>query len=282
MPVIPAGAPSFDDANSILNLCRVRLNDKLPALFATGGKVLNETDATSHEAFNSGWRRMQENLPNEGFEFFNGDVVIFSIPKTTNMDPAATCQLGRNYFFDGTNYQTTPVLPADLLTPLWISERPASSGGPNPFPFPDVNQPNMRCMTDGLQSRRKFQYNGQWEWRQETVFFPGAITTVDFRMRYRTYLPDINDVGAVRWFRQPVPMTRCKSPLAWWICSEFTAARAADGDATEGMAAVAAACAELAMEETKLMANRDISKNLRTNVRRIPYGGGLGGNRRCY
>lgn len=278
MPTIPPpiGTP-YDGVTNILNAARFRLNDKLASLYPTSGKILDETMASTQQATNNAYRRFQDALCDAGVERFKGEVIIPNIPVVTNLDPASKCSINWFTFFDGTNYQTQPTLPGDLILPLWMSDRPAVSSGPNPFFFPDVNQPNMYCQTDGLQTARKFQANRQWEWRQDTIFFPGSIIPVDFRIVYRCYLADFNDVGSIRWFQQAVPIMRCLDPFAWWICVEFASARAADGDATEQMLGVAADCLEQAVNATKLLANRDVMKNERDDVRRLPYGGGSRG-----
>lgn len=282
---MPVGPPVvggvYDSATSILNSVRFRLNDRMPSLAATSGKILDETQASTQQAFNNGWRSMQNTLCDEGFERFQGDAAIPFIPAVTNLDPAAVCSLSWFQVFDGTNYQTNPTLPQDLILPLWISERPSVAQSPVPtqnlFAFPDVNCPNMKCMTDGLQSCRKYQRNAQWEWRGDAIYYPGATIPVDFRIRYRRRLPDIEDVGLTRWWNIAIPILDCQDALSWRICAEFAAARAADGDATEQMLAVAQACEEKAMAAIKLLSNRDIMKNERDDVRRIPYGYGSRG-----
>jgi hypothetical protein len=263
----------YDPAYSILNAARFRLNDKLKSLAPTSGKILDETQASTQQAFNNGYRRFQEKLADSGVERFHGQVDIFGIPPVTNLDPASQCSISWFQFFDGSNYWITPVLPMDLMTPLWMSERPSNTQ----FPFPRVDQPNMKCQTDGLQSARKYQRNGQWEWRGEVIYFPGSTIAVDFRIRYRSYLPDLADLGSERWFNLAVPIMRCQDPLSWWVCAEFAAARAADGDAAEAMLQVAGECKEEAIEATKIYANRDVMKNQRDDVRRLPYGGGSRG-----
>lgn len=274
MPVSPlTTAGVYPTVTNILNRAKVRLNDKLASLSPHSGKVLDSTQAFTQQGLNNGYTRMQNSLRDDAAERFSGDIVIAGIPATTSMDPASVCSISWFNIFDGINYQTAPVLPSDLLRPLWMSERPTGSA----FPFPDVNVPNMRCMTDGLQSSPKRQRNGQWEWRGDAIYYPGATITVDFRIRFRRRLPDIIDVGTQHWWELTVPVINCEDALAWWVGAEWAYARAADGDASEGMLGVAAACEEKAMEATKLMSNQDVMANERDDVRRIPYGGGSRG-----
>ncbi len=131
-----------------------------------------------------------------------------------------------------------------------------------------------------MQNCTKYYLNGQWEWRENKIFFPGATQEVDFRIAFRIFLPKIIDVGSDRWWTQPVQIVNCDDALSKWTCFEFATARAADGDATEEMLAVASGFKEEAIEATKLLINPDALREQRTNVRRLPYGGRQNGRGR--
>jgi hypothetical protein len=274
-----AGSP-YDSANTILNTVRFRLNDRIKSLYPTSGKVLLETNASTQQAFNTGLRRFQDRISGAGVARMKTDVIISGTPVTTNMDPSSKCWISWFGFFDGSNELPGPKLPQDLRTPLWMSERwsatPGVPGNVNVFQFPPANRPNMRNMTDGLNSQPKYQYNGQWQWQDDRIYFPGSIFVMDFQIGYRKRIPDIIDVGTTPWFEQPVQIANCLDPLAWWVCAEFAAARAADGDAAETMLPVAEACEEKAVEATQLWNNEDAMRLQRTTARRRPYGGGRG------
>lgn len=274
MPVFPVTAfAPYDGAFEILNAVRARLHDLMPSLFPNSGSILDTTQASTQQHFNNGYRRFQDELTDAGAERFKGDIVIPNIPATTNFDPASLSSIDWFGCFDGTNRIASPVLPSDLVLPLWMSERPAGSMSA----FPDPDQPNMRCRTDGLWMGQKTQRNCQWEWRGDVIYYPGATCVMDFRIGYRLYLPDIIDVGTTRWFQQAVPLMRCSDPLAWWICTEFATAEAARPGVSPMMMQLALSCKAEAMAATKLWSNRDVMKNERTEVRRIPYGGGSRG-----
>jgi hypothetical protein len=241
----------------------------MPTLVAISGKILDEYQATTQQLFNSGYRRLQNELTDLGVEKFSSETVIFNIPIVTNLDPSSSCWMSFSQFFDGTNYYTAPVLPSTLIIPLWLSER---QNGTN-LPFPPVNRPNMRNYMDGLPGNGKYIYNGAWEWRNETLYFPGALQAVDFRMRYRASYPPIVDNGSTPWFQQTVPILRCGDALAWWVCFEFATSRMADGDSSNATAQVAQTFKTEAQGTTELMVNQTVMKNQRNNVRQIPYGG---------
>lgn len=269
-PIPPVNVAPRDSVNSVLNAARFRLNDKLASLYPFSGKILDEYQAGTQQAFNNGYRRLQNELKDAAIELFSDEIVIIGIPPVTNFDPSSTCSMSFTEFFDGTTYQNSPVLPKNLLIPLWMSERQSGTN----LPFPPVNRPNMRNYVDGLPGNGKWIFNRAWEWRGEKIVFPGAMQTVDFRIRFRATLPFIGDVGNLAWFQQDVPILDCGDALAWWVCYEFSVARMADGDVAEGMAAVAETFKENAESATTLMMNQTAMKNQRTNVRQLPYGGG--------
>lgn len=280
MPVIlpPLPSTNYDSATTILNAARVRLNDKIQTLVGVRGTILGETDPLTNQAFNNGYRRFQDGLVDAGSERFSGQVIISQVPIVGSYDPASQCSMSWFGMFDGVNNFSTPALPNNLILPLWMSERPSGSNSP----FPSPNTPNMFCATDGLPMYPKGQRNACWEWREDAIWFPGATITVDFLIRYRSYLADLVDVGTTRWFQQSVPIMRCSDPLSWWVCAEFAAARASDGSIGAQMLSVAAQCKAEAVEATKRWVNQEIQKNQRLDVRRIPYGsssrgGGYGG-----
>lgn len=250
----------------------------MPTLQAFSGNLLEATQSTTQQYFNNGYRHMQDELADGGVDRFYGDILIPGIPAVTNMDPAVLCFISWTQVFDGTNYQTTPVLPSDLILPLWMSERVNGSMSPLPC-WPDL--PNMKMWTDGLPWLPKQPRNLNWEWRDEAIYYPGSTSVMDFRIRYRKYLPDIVDIAGVPWWTQSVPVVRCQDALSWWVAAEYAAAQAARHDLPSDMlmalAQLAAACQAQAKHATDLMINRDVQKNERTEVRRIPYGGGSRG-----
>lgn len=275
MPIIPPPTPAiYDTANSILDAARARVAQEMPSLVPYSGNILGHTQATSQQYFNNAWRKFQDSLCDAGSKKFQESIVIPGIPATTNYDPAAQNSISWFQCFDGTNYQTTPVLPADLVTPLWMSERQA--GTFDPFPCPD--EPNMDLYIDGLpMSAQKYFFNGCWEWRGEVIYYPGATQSVDFLIRYRKNVPDIVDVGNQRWFTQRVPLVRCQDPLSWWLVVEVATAVTALPDAPINALALAQSAKMEAVEATKKYANRDVMLDERTEARRIPYNGGSRG-----
>lgn len=271
MPPVTPVMGQYDSATIILNAARFRLKSQLKSLYPTSGAILDETQPGTQQATNNAYRRLQDDLCDAGAERFSGDVIITGIPPVQNFNTGVMNYISWTEVFDGINYSAAPVLPSNLIIPLWMSERQTGTN----FAFPDPNRPNMTCYTDGLPMGRKCQGNGCWEWREDKIYYPGATLGMDFRIRYRGYLPDIIDVGTTRWFNQPVQIMRCSDSMAWWICHEFASqAAAGDPDNAGNYLEIASACKLEAIEATKKLVNRDVMKNERVNQRRIPYGGG--------
>lgn len=275
MPIVPSPtAQVYDPAWSILNAARARLAHLMPSLYPYSGNVLGYTQAGTQQMFNNAYRRFQDAMCDAGSKKFQGDVIVTDIPATTNYDPAVQNSISWFQCFDGNNYTTTPVLPSDLVIPLWMSERQA--GTAFNFPWPDT--PNMDMYLDGLPMQQKYAFNGCWEWRGDVIYYPGATQSVDFRIRYRYNLPDIVDVGTQRWFQADVPMVRCQDPLSWWLVVEVATAEASKPDASGKVIAMAQSAQQQAMEATKKYVNRDVMLDERTEARRVGYGAASRGN----
>ncbi len=273
MPPPPTPA-IFDTANSILNSARTRVSQEMPSLQAYSGNVLDHTQATTQQFLNNAYRNFQDDLYDAGAKVMQQSVVIRDIPVTASYDPAVQNSISWFECSDGINTTSTPVLPSDLVTPLWMSERQA--GTENPFPGPD--EPNMDFYVDGLPMRNpKYCFNGCWEWRGQVIYYPGAVQSVDFLLRYRRQYPDIVDVGNSRWFNQAVPLVRCQNPLSWWLVVEVAAFAAGREDAPRNIMSLAATAELKAKDATKKYANRDVMLDERTEAVRIPYNGGSRG-----
>lgn len=273
MPPPPTPA-IFDAANSILNASRTRVSQEMPSLSAYSGNVLDHTQATTQQFFNNAWRNFQDSLCDAGSKAMQQSIVIRDIPATASYDPAVQNSISWFECSDGVNTTSTPVLPEDLITPLWMSER--QSGTQNPFPGPD--EPNMDLYVDGLpMSAQKYYFNQCWEWRGQVIYYPGATQSVDFLIRYRKQFSDIVDVGNVRWFNSTVPLVRCQNPLSWWLVVEVAAFAAGRPDAPRNIMTMAATAEAKAVEATKKYANRDVMLDERTEAVRLPYNGGSRG-----
>ncbi|MGH9343303.1 MAG: hypothetical protein ACRD3Y_03105 [Bryobacteraceae bacterium] len=262
MPVLPPvqSAP-YDTVSTVLDAARVRLNDAIASL---GGDVLTNTQPFTQTIVLLAWRRLQEFLADLGIVRLTREAILTALPPVASLDPAIQAFLNWTNYFDGVNYWKVPLLPQDLLLPLRLWER---LSGQNASFAP------MDNWLDGLPAWSKTASNRIWEWREDSIYLPGASQTTDLRLRYAAYLPDFVTTPETEWYEQPVPIARVLDPLAYFICSEAANARGDVDGAVFDQKAEAAA---------RRVFNREVRMKQRVNIRRIPRSAGSRRNGFCY
>lgn len=255
MPSLPTqpAQPPYDTVETVLEVARVRLND---AIVSIGGEILTDTQPFTQTVVLIAWRRLQEYLAELGIVRLTREAILTGVTPVLSLDPATQVFLNWTTYFDGVNYNDAPILPQDLLLPLRLWERVT---GQNAGFAP------MDNWLDGLPAWGKTACNRIWEWREDSIFLPGALQTMDIRLRYAAYLPDFVTQGKTQWYNQPVPIARVLDPFAYFICSEMANAR---GD-TDG-----AAFDQKAQAAAKRVFNREVRMKQRVNIRRIPRSAG--------
>lgn len=261
---IPVGTPApYDTVDSVLNTTRVRIND---AIVSLGGEVLTDTQPFTQQMTNDGWRKLQAFLANNGMARFRSRCVLHAFPVVGTMDPASQTLLNWSWYYDGVSYfypPDTQVLPQDFILPLTVGERIT---GTNATFTP------MNLATDGrLPDWRKRGWNGWWDWREDGIYMPGSLYSMDLEIYYAAFLQDFVTQGDTQWFQQAVPIMRCRSALANYIAAEFADPR---GDLD------AAAFTAKAEQDARLIWNREVSMKQRVNVTRRGYNGRNRGDRR--
>ena len=254
MPVIlpPTTALPLDTVDTVLNFSRARIND---AITGIGGNLLADTQPYTFTLLNAAFRHLQEDLANAGCPAFTNEAVLLGLPVIANTDPSIQQWMSCQYFFDGTSYYNSPVLPFDCILPLRVWERQTST---------QSRFVEMQPANDGLPDNVKTNYNGIWEWRQNAIYIPGGLLSVDMRIRYASYLADIASSGTAT-----VPIIRCADALAHYVAAEFAFSRGsaeANGVANSFMA--------MGQQSMKRMINRDARREQRGNHRRQGYSKG--------
>lgn len=249
----------YDTVSNVILTAKNRLNDEITTLAPVSGKILENTQAFTQQLVNTAWRKFQEYLANKGCVDFVQEDIVYSLPPTTNTDPASQVYINWFGYFDGTALQNTPVLPQNLMSPLKIWER--QTGTQAQF-IP------MECMFDGIPTWQKCPRNALWEWRRESIYMPGSTFSMDIRLRYMTYLADFVDdnTNRIPWYGTQVPVMRCQDPLSMFICAEIAETRD-DLDAEKWRTK-----AELA---SNTFMNRDVKMKQRGNIRRQSRSGRL-------
>lgn len=264
MPAAPLPvATIYDTVNSILLAAKARTNDVIKTLQPASGRMLENTQAFTQQVFNNGSRRFQNELMNLGSTRFNFEFFIYGFYQAANPSDPST-QSWINWFAssDGVNQYTTPVLPPNLLIPLWIKER--IPGYNSMFSGP------MENMMDGLPGYTKGPFNRYWTWRNDTIYLPGTTSPIDLQIKALMYINDIIDnspTNGLPWFQQPYPIARCQDALSLYVAAE----------AMIDNIQAASILEQKGKDATKLIFNRDVKAKQRVNVRRKSRSGRLEG-----
>ena len=220
----------YDTLESVLVMVRVRLLD---SIVASGGDILTDSAPFTLPACNAGWRRLQEALAVLKFKRLQAEITWSNVPAAPNADPSSQVYISWNgYGLVGGGIIPTPILPADLIMPWKLWERPYNATSP-------AQMTEMESAENGLPSAPKLNWNRLYDWREDAIYLPGALMTSDIRMRYAAYLNDFTATS------DAVPINRAGNALAFYICAELTKARA-DLDTDGFLTAAQQAAAQLA------------------------------------
>lgn len=205
-------SPPYDTLEAVANTARVRLNDAIQSI---GGDIFQDTAQFALTAVNTAWRRLQEMLADYGLAALNREIIFSAVPAAGVADQSSQVSINWAGYFNGTTL-ANPIFPGDLITPLGLEER-VNGNAANFWP--------MDRVYNGLPTAPKTTLNKLWEWRQETIYMPGATGLTDIRLRYAGYLIDFVAAGTAAWSTQPVPIMRSLNPFSWLIASEIARAR---------------------------------------------------------
>lgn len=245
MPIV-ATTP-FDTAEYVLNLARSIVNDAAQTI---SGNLLSDSQPYTFPMLNSVYRTMQEDLTDGGVETFTQETILTQVPITAfPNDPSVQVYINYTGCFDGYNTTANPHLPAGMIGPLRLWER---QSGNTAACFREMQPTN-----DGLPSRPAYSYLQQWEWRNDTLYFCGALQQNDIRLRYNQYFPDLVDGDS------QVQIPRADRALSYLLGREFAAARGSQ------MFQYMADNYEMAMER---FIKRTARRKQRGSHRRRPYG----------
>jgi hypothetical protein len=254
VPVIPPPptALPLDTADTVLNFARAALND---SILSISGNLLADSQPYTFTLLNLGFRMMQEDLADSGAPAFTNEAVLVDLPVVANTDPATQVFMSCQYFFDGSSYFTSPILPFDFILPLRVWERQTAT---------QQQFTQMNPVNDGLPDGPKTNYLSMWDWRQNAIYMPGALISRDLKVRYACYLPDIASSGSAL-----VPIIRCAIPLSFYVAAAFGMSRGSPDATAAGNNFRAQGKASMS-----LMNNRDARREQRGNHRRPGYSSG--------
>jgi hypothetical protein len=207
-------SPPYDSLETVLNTARARFND---AIVNIGGEILTDNAPFTLPLINAGWRRLQEYLASKNFQRLMKYAYFYAVPA------AATADQGIFVVIDWTGYNpgsgpvvAAPALPQQMIYPMVLEERINGSLG---------NYTPVDQVFGGLPTVQKGPLNLIWEWSDENIKLPGATGLTDIRLRYSEYLADFLPASESAFAAQPVPIMRCLTSLAWFLCSEVARGR---------------------------------------------------------
>ena len=238
-------APPYDTLFEILTAANTRLNGSVETLSPIGGQIVGNTNAFSQQVCNDAFRKMQNKLADLRYSGLQQETVFTNVPAVASNDPMVQAYIGYNGYFDGVVLHTSPVLPQNMIRPYDLTERQNGSGSL----FTDMDP-----FLWSLPRVPKANWNRSWLWRNDTLYFPGALVNTDLSLLYAGFLSDFADgsptVG-LQWFQQPVQIMYCLDSFADYICREICVAR--------GDQAGAAAFQLSAEANARLIINRDMT-----------------------
>lgn len=214
MPITPlTNYPTLEEA---ANLIRTLVNDD--GAGATGkvgeGQIIVDDATVSvklRNAMNSALLWLYQSMGNIGDPTLVADnYVVLNLPVVHGSngigspDPATQVSLGYAGFFDGNQWNSNFKLPTNMLEPIRVWQRITSTN----LPFKPVPQAQ-----DGLAPNWQGNYLGEWEWREDGIWFNGAIQNCDVRIRYRKKLSLFYGT-AIDYSTTFIPLMGCTNAVA--------------------------------------------------------------------
>src|SRR5215472_6137704 len=171
---------TYPIAENVLQNARADINDMLRSL---GGSILTDTAPFTNVFLNRAIRRTQRYLANNGLHSNTIDNFILTpILPVASPDPGIQVSINQNGYFNGVAQLSSPLLPPDIILPLYLMQRQTGSGAAFMPMYPSKGP---------LLSRMPTSWFGDWEWRDDGLYMVGSTSTMDIRIRYEGALPRI-------------------------------------------------------------------------------------------
>jgi hypothetical protein len=249
MPVIASSA--YNTAEDLLVRVRTILNDSE----VIGGDIITDQAPFSFDLLNAAFERVQLELAKVGVEVATAEAWLIGLPIMPTIDSEGRMivdDTGCNIFYPngvGNVFSLTPLLPADLILPLRLWERPTNTAN---YAEP-MRQPNA-----GLSNMQQSQYLCDWEWKADGLRFRGATQSLDVKILYEKHLPRLAAPS------DPAPIRGVVNAAAYFAATIFAESRGG---------AIAVQAKATAMEEIFLLQQISARRRQRKQVRRGPYSG---------
>jgi hypothetical protein len=165
MPGLPV-AP-YNTGTQVLQLLQSLVSDPQGMLFS---------DSYCLQAINSGARYVARELRNRGKMTLIQDEFLVTIPAVLTNDAAQQVNLTYQGVSGDVTPNAVPALPANLMEPLILWERPTGST--------NFREMHNKTAKGGLSKRLQGQQLTEWEWRSDMIVFRGAQIVTDVLMRF--------------------------------------------------------------------------------------------------
>jgi len=198
---------NYDTLETILNAARLRMGDATQTL---AGDVFTDSQPFTFQAVNTAWRRLQRVLAGMGYWTLANEIVVSGLAAAENPDPALQSLISWTGYSNGTTFDDSKYLPANLIEPWDCWERPA--GTKSVFNDMDLIEGAMPMVP-------KNDYNQLWSWRADVLCLPGSNVAFDLRIRYGALRRDFTSTA------EQVPIVDCLDAFSNFICAEMAGPR---------------------------------------------------------
>ena len=261
MPI--SSTTPYTTIENVLNLVRAMLNDTQAGATGTPGEGRVFTDGAPfvipflNAAISELQRRLQiSSLPNKTKDVFlsaetpSGPVLpINSLQGVGVPNPVAQQRMDYFNFFDGLQSYQNPLLPYDCLVPTTIFQR--QSGTNLPFILlPQAQGGHLPSMYQNTSL-------GQWQWRNEGIYFNGSIYAIDIHIYYEAAAQYFSSTIPIDQYPiTPIPIRDSTEAIASLMASKFVASRSMPGATVPDDAAIDKIIMDMANRNTRAMQNR--------------------------
>jgi hypothetical protein len=238
MPVVQSSA--YVSMEAVTLLIRSIAND---TIFSQSGEILTDNANFMLPLLNDALEWFQNECNNHGIGTFTKETIITPLtPTEVPVDPGTFVNFSDSGYFDGVQLNTGPqqFVPPDLLTPLFLWERQTGS---------TEDWVEMVERPDGLPSVLPSARFRIWEWRQDSIYMPGAVQENDIRLRYTGSLAQFVSAQDTLYFRGAT------GALAYYMVSSYLmsknpqAATQAESRANERLNQIATRSARMKQRE---------------------------------
>jgi hypothetical protein len=203
----------YPTLQGIADLFRFLINDTANNTTGSGtgsgtqaGLIMPNSNPDLLTLLNEGISETYSDLRNIGDqELILDNYLVIGLPALAAPDPTVQVSLDSIGFFNGQTFNSNFTLPANCTQVLRLWERQSGTGNsfvpmnPAPFGLGGIYQGNLMSV---------------WEMRQNAIWMPGALVSIDLRIRCRIAVPDYLNPATIDFTTAYVPIISSKNAIA--------------------------------------------------------------------